>query len=31
MKVSLTEQEIDLLEKEALATGIRQQGNWEPQ
>lgn len=31
MEVSLTEQEIDLIEKEALATGIRQQGNWEPQ
>ena len=31
MKVTLLPEEIDLLEKEAAATGIRQQGLWEPQ
>ena len=31
MKVSLTEDEISSLEKTAAATGIRQQGTWEPQ
>lgn len=31
MKVTLTKEELDLIEKEANVTGIRQQGNWEPQ
>lgn len=31
MKVKLTAEEISLLEKEAAATGLRQQGMWEPQ
>ena len=31
MKVELTTDEIAMLEKEAAATGIRQQGMWEPQ
>lgn len=31
ISVTLTEEEIALIEKEAAATGIRQQGNWEPQ
>ena len=31
MKVVLTQDEITTLEKEAAATGIRQQGMWEPQ
>ena len=31
MKVNLTAEETALLEKEAEATGIRQQGTWEPQ
>ena len=31
VKVSLTDDEIKLLEKEAAKTGIRQQGGWEPQ
>jgi len=31
MGVSLTQEELDLIEKEATATGIRQQGTWEPQ
>ena len=31
VKVALTPEEIDMLSKEALATGIRQQGSWEPQ
>ena len=31
MEVSLTQEELDLIEKEATATGIRQQGTWEPQ
>jgi len=31
MKVALTKQELDIIEKEATATGIRQQGTWEPQ
>lgn len=31
MRVSLTAEETVLLEKEAAATGIRQQGAWEPQ
>jgi aryl-alcohol dehydrogenase-like predicted oxidoreductase len=29
--ISLTAEEVDMLEKEALLTGIRQQGVWEPQ
>ena len=29
--VELTEEELALIEKEADATGIRQQGTWEPQ
>jgi len=31
MEISLTEEELDLIEKEAAKTGIRQQGTWEPQ
>lgn len=31
MNISLTEEELDLIEKEATAIGIRQQGSWEPQ
>ena len=31
MEVSLTQEELDLIEEEATATGIRQQGTWEPQ
>lgn len=31
MEVSLSQEELDLIEKEAAATGIRQQGTWEPQ
>ncbi len=31
MKVQLTPEEITMLEREAAATGIRQQGMWEPQ
>ena len=31
IEITLTEQEIDLIEKEATATGIRQLGNWELQ
>lgn len=31
MNISLTEKELDLIEKEATAIGIRQQGSWEPQ
>ena len=29
--VSLTEEDVNLLTKEAKKTGIRQQGRWEPQ
>ena len=29
--VVLTEEELKLIEKEAAATGLRQQGRWEPQ
>ena len=31
MEISLTDEELDLIEKEASRTGIRQQGTWEPQ
>lgn len=31
MDVSLTEEEVNVLTKEAKKTGIRQQGSWEPQ
>lgn len=31
MNISLTEEELDLIEKEATSIGIRQQGSWEPQ
>ena len=31
MDVVLTDEELNLIEKEAEATGIRQQGSWEPQ
>jgi diketogulonate reductase-like aldo/keto reductase len=29
--ISLTAEEMEMLEKEAQLTGIRQQGSWEPQ
>ena len=29
--VELTPDEVDMITKEAAATGIRQQGSWEPQ
>lgn len=31
MEISLTQEELDLIEKEAAKTAIRQQGTWEPQ
>ena len=31
MEITLTKEELDLIEEEATKTGIRQQGTWEPQ
>ena len=31
MQITLTEEELEMLAREAAATGLRQQGIWEPQ